>query len=155
MRNRNTFYSQVGKNPYEKEAYKRFISSKFEAEKTEEDPADLNKTDSSSVEDEKSPDKKIIRSKSWWLIVKDWVTSNLGATIVGGLILLAVGNFVNDSFSIEEKISNMEKDIEHISTKQESSIVELGDLKTNFALLKLDFSKEIDFLKFRIGNFLK
>ena len=113
---RNSFLNHIGKNAYEKEAYKDFLTSKFQLDKTEADPADLNKTDSSPFEDEKNEEKIAIKRKSWWLKFKDWINTNLGATIIGGLILAAViamfTSYVSisvDQGKIDEKITNIEK----------------------------------------------
>ena len=45
--------------------------------------------------------------------------------------------------------------MDNFSDEQSKTLVDFGDLKTNFALLKLEVSKEIEFIKQRISLFIK
>lgn len=144
--------AHVGKDRFEKEAYLNFLNSEFSLDKTEEDPLDLNKTDSSSVEEDGSkPDK--VTKKSFRLKVKDFFRNNLIIGITGSLIAAAlIGVFafyVNTRVAQEkhsEKINNIEQDIGEIKEEAKENKDNINKLDSEFKVFKNDASKDIDYI---------
>jgi len=79
-------YSHTGKSYQDKEVYKNFLSSKFNLDKTEDDPVDPTKTNESSSEEEKIYTPKT-QKKSTSLAIKDFVNNNWSITIIGGIVV--------------------------------------------------------------------
>ena len=88
--NRRNNGDHTGKNRQEKEAYRQFIASKFELDKTENDPVDTNKTDESSFDEEEILNIQKIQRKSKWLKFKDFINNNWVVSIMGGIIVAAL-----------------------------------------------------------------
>lgn len=142
-----------GKNRYEKEAYRNFVESKFRLDKTEDDPPDLNKTDTSSVEQDEILPANITR-KSFKLKIGDFVRSNIGTTIVGGLALIVAGAIFKTYVDTEktltshsEKISNIENEFDDIKTSAEKNLESTNGLKNAFEIFKAEVNKDFDYLK--------
>ena len=151
-------YGHVGKSMQEKEVYKRFLYSKFELDKTEQDPIDINKTNESSYEEDETLEIKKIQKKSFRLRIKDFVNNNWFITIVGGIIvtiIVGISTFlirVNVNQKIYSvKINNIEesvKEIKEISNENKSG---LSVIKQNFEVFKVEITKDLDFIKRKIN----
>ncbi len=162
MKKRNIRTQHVGKDPYEREAYRKFLSSKFNIDKTEEDPVDVSKTDSSSFENENIEKVDPPTKKSRILKFKDFLSNNWVVAIVTGLIILVVGalagGYVNIKVSqarLEEKISSIEEDIDDVSIKYSSLDSNLSNLDKDLGILRVEFTKDLDFIKNQIRSILK
>lgn len=145
--------SHVGKTPYEKEAYGKFLSSKFVLDKTEDDPIDLNKTDYSSFED-KEIEKSKFQKKSTRLKVGDFLSDNWVVTIIGGFIVAficyLIFGFINISINQgvqTEKINSIEKNIETINKQYNDNQKSWNSFDKNLEIFKTEISKEIEFIK--------
>ena len=146
-------YGHTGKNYYEKEAYKNFLASKFQLDKTEDDAVDIDKTNESSFREEKV-DTPQAKKKSKWLKLKDffndhWVVTIIGS-IISGVILLMVGGYisVNREQGIQgEKISTIEKNIETLNSNSEERENSFNSLKESFNVFKAEMLKDLDFIK--------
>lgn len=151
-------FGHTGKSWYEKEAYKNFLASKFHLDKTESDPVDINKTNESSVEEDKVEPTGVITKKSILLKAKDFFNNNWVITIVGGfivaLIILVIGGYITlnrDQGVQGEKISTIEKDLAELNkdTKEESN--NYNFLKGRFDIFKTEVTKDLEFIKKRLG----
>jgi hypothetical protein len=143
----------IGKNFQEKEAYRLFLASKFEIDKTETEPVNINKTNESSY-DEDEP-QKISRNqkKSFKLAIKDFLHNNWVSSIIIGLLILFVGIFINAVTTIkvnEEKISNVQKDVEDIKKVTNDKQHGLSALEKNFEVFKTEVSKDLEYIKKKI-----
>lgn len=150
-------FGHAGKSYHEKEAYKKFIASNFSLDKTEEDPVDIAKTNESSFEEEKVEPTKV-KKKSRWLKVKDLLYDNWFVTIVGGLIvgvfMLGVSGYIsiNREQGIQgEKISTIEKDIGELKKGSGGFSENYNSLKESFNIFKAEVTKDIEFIKLKIG----
>lgn len=147
----------AGKSLQEKEAYRRFLSSKFELDKTESDPIDTDKTNESSYDEDETPEISRSQKKSFRLVVKDFINNNWFITIVGGVIvtvIVGLGAFlirVNVSQEIHnEKISNIEKEIETLKKSDNDKQSGLSTIRQNFEIFKVEISKDLEFIKKKI-----
>ncbi|GEM_PF-1282504 len=161
-KNYNSRFNHVGKNPYEKGAYENFLNSKFKLDKTEEDPIDLSKTDSSSFESKKLDKGGNIKGKSSFLRINDWTRSNMGVTIIGGFVVVVVTAFISGYISMvvnqnrtEDKVANLEKRTDTIDEKETNNASAIRILDKNFALLKLEVAKDVESITQRIGSVFK
>lgn len=142
--------AHVGKSSNEKEAYKNFLSRRFALDKTEEDPENPSKTDSSNFDSEEHLSNVKSRSKSWKLKIGDFLQNNWVAGLGTGLILLVIGWAV--SFAVNqgvqgEKISGMETRVGKIEGKVDSLTASVGELNINVGTMQTGFSKDIEFIK--------
>ncbi len=151
-------YGHVGKSMQEKEAYKRFLYSKFELDKTEEDPIDINKTNESSYEEDETLEIKKIQKKSFKLRIKDFVNNNWFITIVGGIvvaIIVGISTFlirVNVNQKIYSvKINNIEESVKEIKEVSNENKSGLSVIKQNFEVFKSEITKDLDFIKKKIN----
>ncbi len=147
----------AGKSLQEKEAYRRFLSSKFELDKTESDPIDTDKTNESSYDEDETPEIAKSQKKSFKLVVKDFINNNWFITIVGGIIVAVViglGGFlikINVSQEIHsEKINNIEKDIETLKNVDDGNKNSFFEIKQNFEIFKVEITKDLEFIKKKI-----
>ena len=141
--------AHVGKSSNEKEAYKNFLSQRFSLDKTEEDPENPSKTDSSNFDSEDLNNTKP-RGKSWKLKIGDFLQNNWVAGLGTGLMLLVIGWAV--SFAVNqgvqgEKISGMETRVEKVEEKVNGLTASVSELNTNVSGIKIEFSKDIEYIK--------
>ena len=151
-------YGHVGKSMQEKEAYKRFLYSKFELDKTEQDPIDINKTNESSYEEDETLEIKKIQKKSFKLRIRDFVKNNWFITIVGGIIvtiIVGISTFlirVNVNQKIYSvKIDNIEKSVEEIKEISNENKAGLSTVKQGFEVFKIEITKDLEFIKKKIN----
>lgn len=142
--------AHVGKSSNEKEAYKNFLSQRFALDKTEEDPENPSKTDSSNFDSEEHLSNIKSRGKSWKLKIGDFLQNNWVAGLGTGLIFLVIGWAV--SFAVNqgvqgEKISGMETRVGKVEGKVDSLTASIGELNTNVGTMQTGFSKDIEFIK--------
>ncbi|MDP3057459.1 MAG: hypothetical protein Q8N37_02990 [bacterium] len=139
----------AGKTLYEKDAYGRFLLSKFALNKTEEDPIDLKKTDSSSFED-KEIEKPRFQKKSALLSVKDFLYDNWIIALISGVIFLVIGGYISvyrEQGVQGEKIMTIEKNIDTINKQYNDNQNNWNDLDKRFEVFRAEVSKEIEFIK--------
>lgn len=158
-KNYNSRFNHVGKNPYEKGVYENFLNSNFKLDKTEEDPIDLSKTDSSSFESKKLDKGGNIKEKSFSLRIKDWTRSNMGVTIIGGFVVVIVMFAITGYISVivnqnrtDDKVANLEKRTDAIDQKETDIASAFNIFDKNFALFKLEVTKDIQSLTQRISS---
>jgi len=137
----------VGKTFHEKEAYRQFLSSKIETEKTESDPIDIDKTNESSYNEDEIPHLSKTQKKSLLLVIKDYANNYWFITIIGGLIVVAIVSLVTFSVNMKisqavqgEKISNLEK----VNDENKNG---LSNLKQNFEIFKTEVIKDLEYIK--------
>jgi len=142
-------FSHNGKDRYEKEAYKKFLHSKFKLDKTEEDPINLNQTDSSSFEENDVETPKVTK-KSFFLKVKDWFKSNLVTGVIASLIAAAIIWIGSTYVGIkvyqvdqEHRVSTIERDLGEIT----DDVNKIDDLRSDFDIFKTEINKDIEFIK--------
>lgn len=142
-------FVHAGKSRFEKEAYRKFIDSDFDLEKTEEDEIDTEKTDASAnLEKEVKPIK--ITKKSFFLKMKDGINSNMGVTIIGGLAVIAIGGIFsayiqisNSQVRFDEKFNSLEKEV----TSMREDIDTANEAKNLFEVFKAEITKDIEYIK--------
>ena len=151
-----------GKSSQEKEGYRKFISSDFKLDKTEPDPIDTNKTSESSYKEDGISKIEKTTKKSFKLSAKDFLSNNLTASIIGGIIVFiicAIGSFLIEictSQKIQDfKIADMEKNIQSIKDENSGNRDGMSQLKQNIEIFKIEISKEIEFIKDKITNLNK
>ena len=88
---------------------------------------------------------------------QDFINNNWFITIVGGVIvtvIVGLGAFlirVNVSQEIHnEKISNIEKEIETLKKSDNDKQSGLSTIKQNFEIFKVEVSKDLEFIKKKI-----
>ena len=147
----------AGKSLQEKEAYRQFLSSKFELDKTESDPIDTDKTNESSYDEDETPEISRSQKKSFRLVVKDFINNNWFITIVGGVIVTVIVGLstflirVNVSQEVHnEKIINIEKEIKTLKISDNDKQSGLSTIKQNFEIFKVEVSKDLEFIKKKI-----
>ncbi|MFH1365920.1 MAG: hypothetical protein ABIG99_00805 [Patescibacteria group bacterium] len=146
--------AHVGKSPNEKEAYRNFLSQRFTLDKTEEDPENPSKTNSSNFDSEDLNNIKP-QGKSLILKIKDFFRSNWTITIVGGLIVLIIGwvfTFTFNQGAQGEKISNIETRVGKVEGKIDGLTANVGELNTNVNGMQIEFSKDVEFIKDRLSG---
>lgn len=150
-------YGHAGKSWNEKEAYKNFLASKFDLDKTENDSVDTNKTDESSFEEEQT-DVPETQKKSKFLVIKDFFQSNLSIAIISGIIvsiaILVITGYtsINREQGIQgEKISTIEKNVEKITEDNDSTGNDIERLREDFGIFKAQISEVLDFVKKKIN----
>ena len=146
--------AHVGKNPNEKEAYRNFLSQRFALDKTEEDPENPTKTDSSNFDNEDLNTIKP-RGKSLRLKVKDFLQSNWTVTIFGTIaaaIILGAFSFVSNQGIQGEKISGVENRVGKVEGKVDGLTANVGELNTNINGMQIEFRKDIEYIKDRLPN---
>jgi len=155
--NRRNNGDHTGKNRQEKEAYRQFIASKFELDKTENDPVDTNKTDESSFDEEEILNIPKIQRKSKWLKFKDFINNNWVVSIMGGIIVAALVGLATFLIKIEvsqnvhdEKFNNIGKNIEDIKKENNNNFSGLTSLKQSFEIFKAETIKDLEFIKKKI-----
>ncbi len=146
--------SHAGKSANEREAYKNFLSGRFKLDKTEEDPENLRKTDSSTFDKE---DVEQIRpqGKSWMLKVKDFFSNNIVETIIGGLVLaIIIGAFtlIIRQGVQDEKITNLDKKVEKIDEKIDTLSGAIETTSRTVDVLRAEVGKDIQYIKERLKN---
>lgn len=147
--------AHVGKSSNEKEAYKNFLSQRFALDKTEEDPENPSKTDSSNFDSEEHLSNIKPRGKSWKLKIGDFLQNNWVAGLGTGLILLVIGWAV--SFAVNqgvqgEKISGVETRVGKVEGKVDSLTASVGELNTNVSTMQTGFGKDIEFIKDKLSG---
>lgn len=157
--NKRNNANHTGKGRQEKEAYKQFIASKFELDKTENDPIDTNKTDESSFDEEEISNIPKTQRKSKWLKFKDFMSNNWVVSIMGGIIVAALVGLFTFLIKIEvsqkvhdEKFSNIEKDIRNMEIKNNDDFGILTSLKQSFEVFKAETIKDLEFIKEKFKN---
>src|SRR3989344_948558 len=152
--NRRNNGDHTGKNRQEKEAYRQFIASKFELDKTENDPVDTNKTDESSFDEEEILNIQKIQRKSKWLKFKDFINNNWVVSIMGGIIVAALVGLATFLIKIEvsqnvhdEKFNNIGKNIEDIKKENNNNFSGLTSLKQSLEIFKAETIKDLEFIK--------
>jgi len=155
--NRRNNGDHTGKNRQEKEAYRQFIASKFELDKTENDPVDTNKTDESSFDEEEILNIQKIQRKSKWLKFKDFINNNWVVSIMGGIIVAALVGLATFLIKIEvsqnvhdEKFNNIGKNIEDIKKENNNNFSGLTSLKQSLEIFKAETIKDLEFIKKKI-----
>lgn len=148
--------SHVGKNPYEKEAYRQFLSKRFELDKTEEDQENPLKTDASTFERD-LPDTKSEkpREKSFSLKLQDFFKNNWVVTILGGIVVLIIGGaftMVVKQNVQEEKIANVEKRTSAIETKVDSLSTGVSSIGSSLEVFKVEINKDFQYLREMLGG---
>lgn len=146
--------AHVGKSPNEKEAYKNFLSQRFKLDKTEEDPENPTKTDSSNFNNDDLDNIKP-QGKSWTLKGKDFFQSNWTITIVGGVIVLVISWFFSFTFKQgiqQEKISGVENKIGKVEQKVDDLTANISNVNKNVSGMKIEFGKDIEFIKDKISE---
>lgn len=155
--NRRNNGSHTGKSGQEKEAYRQFITSKFELDKTENAPVDTNKTDESSFDEEDILNIPKTQRKSRWLKSKDFINNNWVVSIGGGIIVTIIIGLFTFLIKIEVsqkvhdvKFENIEKDIEEMKKNDNNNLGESTSLKQNFEIFKAETIKDLEFIKKKI-----
>ena len=142
-------YGHEGRSWQEKEAYKNFLTSKLHLDKTESDPADINKTNESSFEEEKIEPTKVTK-KSKWLKLKDFLYASWVVAILSGVILLVIGGYIvmNREQGVQgEKISTIEKNIREVNTGSQTNTSNYNQLKNAVDVFKEGVLKDMEFIK--------
>lgn len=149
----------VGKAPQEREAYRNFLSSKFQLEKTVEEDENIWQSDASSLKEEALKKEKIT-PKSNWLRFKDFIHNNWVVSIVSslgvGLVLLLLGGYIDvksDQGAITEKMNSINTRIENIETENTKQTDLISTINEAVAVLRAETVKELEFMKERF-NFL-
>lgn len=143
--------NHVGKNPYEKEAYRNFINQHFKFDKTVEDPEDYSKTDSSAFEKEDfnnnfgRPQKKSLTLKIKDFFTNHWVVG-IGTGLICALILGSITFFVKQSVQAE-KILKLEEGLEKTDIKMEKINNDLFSVKEAFNTFNITFTKDFEYIK--------
>lgn len=157
--NRRNNGSHTGKSGQEKEAYRQFITSKFELDKTENSPVDTNKTDESSFDEEDISNIPKTQRKSKWLKFKDFINNNWVVSIGGGIIVAIIIGLFTFLIKIEvsqkvhdEKFSNIEKNIDDIKKSDSDNLGGLTLLKQSFEIFKAETKKDLEFIKQKFKN---
>lgn len=146
--------AHVGKSSNEKEAYRNFLSQRFSLDKTEEDPENPTKTDSSNFDSEDLNNIKP-RGKSLKLKVKDFFQSNLTIAIVGGVavaVIIGAFSFVSNQGIQGEKVSGLETRVGKIEGKVDGLTASVGELNTNVNGMQIEFGKDIEFIKDKLSG---
>lgn len=146
--------AHVGKNPNEKEAYRNFLSQRFALDKTEEDPENPTKTDSSNFDNEDLNNIKP-RGKSLRLKIKDFFQSNWTITIVGGVavaVIIGAFSFVSNQGIQGEKVSGLETRVGKVEEKVDELTTSVGGLNTNINGIKIEFGKDIEYIKEKLSG---
>lgn len=139
------------KGSYEKTMYKNRFTSKVSLGKTEKDPINVGKTNESSFEEEKPKSVKIRgRRKSTKLRAKKFLSDNLVAGILSGIIILLISGYT--TLSIRQgiqggAIQNIKDDIGDINKKNERSMDNYGSLKGDFDVFKAEILKDLEYIK--------
>ena len=144
--------SHVAKSSNEKEAYKNFLSQRFKLDKTEEDPENPTKTDSSAFDREDVEQIKP-QKKSLKLRVKDFFENNWVISIVGGLIVaILIGAFsvVIKQNVQEEKISSAEKRIDTVEQKADKISTDVDGVGKALDIFKAETGKDLQYIKEKI-----
>lgn len=142
-------FGHAGKDRYEKEAYRNFLTSKFALDKTENDPIDTNKTSESSFEDERENIGKI-KKKSTWLKTKDFLYDNWVIAIISGVLFLILGGYVvlyREQGVQDIKINTIKDDITTIQKDNKNNEESFGTLKEKFDIFSTEVSKDIEYIK--------
>jgi hypothetical protein len=142
-------FGHAGKDRYEKEAYRNFLTSKFSLDKTENDPIDTNKTSESSFEDERESIGKI-QKKSTWLKTKDFLYDNWVIAIISGVLFLILGGYVvlyREQGVQDFKINTIKDDITTIQSENNKDEESFGILKEKFDIFSTEVSKDIEYIK--------
>lgn len=140
----------VGKNSYEKEAYKNFLKGHFNLDKTEEDPENFSKSDSSTFEKEQLNDTIKTQKKSFKLKIKDFFQNNWVISICAGLIvaiIIGVFSMYNNQSLQNEKISNLEKESNETNNKVDKLSDNFSILNNTFTAFQVGLSKDIEYIK--------
>jgi len=139
--------SHVGKNIKEKEAYRRFLASKFELDKTESDPINTDKTNESSYDEDEPPQILKIQKKSTKLVIGDFINNHWVVAIVSGIIVITIIGLFSFFIDIKtsqavycEKINNLEK----VNDDNKKGI---SVLKENFDIFKTEVTKDLEYIK--------
>ncbi len=149
--------THAGKSLQEKEVYRQFVSSKFELDKTEPDSIDTDKTNESSYNEDETPEIIKSQKKSFSLVVKDFMNNNWVTTIIGGIISAVVVVLIGFLINIkvfqglhDEKIHNIEKDVEEIKKANGNNQDDLFAIKQNLEIFKVEITKDLEFIKKKI-----
>ncbi|MDD3003257.1 MAG: hypothetical protein PHS06_05325 [Candidatus Shapirobacteria bacterium] len=144
------------KNFSEREAYKDFLKkSLYDNERTEEKKEDINRTNNSSLEEEKDEsqkDKGDTKKKSFFLKLKDgdfWKNTFVKSIFVGVVIAVILGYFTlwSDLKAQDEKISNVRRDLDSIISKYDSSQKGFNDMNLDLNTFKVEIRKDLEFIK--------
>ncbi|MFC1623296.1 hypothetical protein ACFL2R_03720 [Patescibacteria group bacterium] len=142
---------RVGKNRYEKAAYRDFLTSnKFSLDKTEADPIDTSKTNESSFEDEGNHVNGV-RGKSNFLMVKDFFRDK---GLMVGIALIIITGYIalNREQGIQgNQIGEIAKDINEIETENKEERNAFDDLKNKFGIFSAETAKDIEYMKKKVG----
>lgn len=142
-------FGHAGKDRYEKEAYRNFLTSKFALDKTENDPIDTNKTSESSFEDERENIGKI-KKKSTWLKTKDFLYDNWVIAIISGVLVLILGGYAGlyrEQGVQDLKINTIKDDVTAIQSKNKTDKESFYTLKEKFDIFSTEISKDIEYIK--------
>ena len=140
----------TGRNYQEKVAYKQFLASKFDLEKTEPDPIDINKTDESTHDEEQTPKSKERQKKSIKLVVKDYFHDNWFITIVGGVISGLLLTFIIASIDIYTDQKIIKDKIKNVETTNKDNSDKLSSVKEKFEIFKTEVGKDLEYIKKKI-----
>lgn len=146
--------AHVGKSSNEKEAYRNFLSQRFALDKTEEDPENPSKTDSSNFDSEDLNNIKP-RGKSWRLKAKDFFQSNWTITIVGGVavaVIIGAFSFVSNQGIQGAKVDGLETRVGKVEGKIDGLTASVGEINTNVSTMQTGFSKDIEYIKNILSN---
>ena len=146
--------SHAGKNPFEKEAYKNFLSQRFKLDKTEEDSENPAKTDTSTFEREVSEQEKP-QGKSFSLRVRDFFANNWTITIVGGVIVIMISGafvYVIKQNVQEEKIAGVEKRVDRVEQKIDQVSSDVNSISKVVDVFKAEVSKDFQYIKESISG---
>lgn len=139
----------TGKSLPERQAYKDFLASEINLDKTVIEPQDIDKTSESSFEEEK-PEIRKIKKKSKWLKIKDFFSDNMITAIISGLILFIIGGFItiNREQGVQgEKISKIEENVGNIVKTNDGNGKSFLSLKEDFLVFKAETKKDLEFIK--------
>lgn len=146
-------YNHQQKGPREKEAYRQFLASKFELDKTEPDSIDIEKTNESSFEEEKAEPTKVDK-KSLKLVVKDFFYDHyvmgILTTILGGVAVLIITGYISsnkEQIVQGQKILTIEENVKKLEEDGEKNLSDFNLFKNDFIEFKTGILKDIDVLK--------
>lgn len=150
---RNIREQHVGKNPSEKEEYRKLLDEDYVFDRTNDEPVNTDKTNSSTYQEEKKLDAPPeVKGKSLILKLRDGnflknvYVVGLVLALASALIVLFISTFINVGVH-ESKISNLQDSNKEVNENYAQIQQKLGDLDKSFSVFKEGTTKDLEFIK--------
>lgn len=149
----------VGKNPVEKQNYSRFLKMPDrDIDNTEEGNGDIDNTDASLADSIVTIKKREVTTKTGKSLkysLRDLFDENILRIIIGGIIVTLFGSLLTayvgsnrEIGEIKTQLMLLENDTTYIIEKyQPESNDKINNLDQEVGILKVEFTKDIDYLK--------